>query len=92
MKFFLLISIPSVAGLTIISKQILILLTTSEFIEGFMITPLIALSAVFAGIFQIIINIPILYKKTKYVFFIQVFSALSNLVLNFILILPIFSL
>lgn len=86
LKFFLLISVPSMAGLTVLGKQILILLTTNEFNNGSAVIPLIALSALFAGLFQIIINITFLYKKTKYNFWIQVFSALSNITLNFILI------
>jgi O-antigen/teichoic acid export membrane protein len=86
LKFFLLISVPSITGLTVLGKQILVLFTTNEFTNGSTVIPLIALSALFAGLFQIIINITFLYKKTKYNFWIQVFSALSNIALNFILI------
>ncbi len=86
LKFFLLISIPSFIGLTVLSKQILVLLTTTEFAKGSSVIPLIALSAVFAGLFQIIINITLLYKKTKYNFWIQFISALFNIILNFIFI------
>jgi O-antigen/teichoic acid export membrane protein len=86
LKFFLLISVPSVVGLTVLANQILVLLTTIDFIKGVTVIPLIALSALFAGIFQIIINITMLCKKTKYNFWIQVFSALLNITLNFILI------
>lgn len=86
LKFFLLISVPSVIGLAVLAKQILFLLTTIEFTEGSSVIPLVALSALFAGLFQIIINILLLCKKTKYNFWIQVISALSNIALNFILI------
>lgn len=86
LKFFLLISVPSVIGLTVLSKQILVLLTTNEFAKGTMVIPLVALSALFAGLFQIIINITLLCKKTKYNFWVQVSSALLNIALNFILI------
>lgn len=86
LKFFLLISVPSVVGLTVLSKQILVLLTTTEFTNGSPVIPLIALSILFAGIYQIIINITYLYKKTKNIFWIQGSSALLNIVLNFILI------
>jgi len=86
LKFFLLISVPSVVGLTVLAEQILVLLTTIDFIKGSTVIPLIALSALFAGIYQIIMNITIICKKTKYNFWIQVFSALSNIALNIILI------
>lgn len=86
LKFFLLIAIPSVVGLTVLAKQILVILTTIEFIEGSSVIPLIALSALFSGLFQIVINISILYKKTTHNFWIQVCSATLNLCLNFILI------
>jgi O-antigen/teichoic acid export membrane protein len=86
LKFFLLIAIPSVFGLTVLAKQILVMLTTIEFIEGSSVIPLIALSALFYGLFLIIQNISILYKKPTHIFWIQVFSAILNLCLNFILI------
>lgn len=86
LKFFLLISIPSVVGLTVLANQILNLLTTAEFFKGSSVIPLVALSALFSGLFQIIINISLLYKKTTHNFWIQACSALLNLCLNFILI------
>ena len=89
LKFFLLISVPSLVGLTVMAEQILVLFTTIEFIKGITIIPLIALSAVFHGLFQIIINITVIYKKTKYNFWIQGLAALFNIALNFLLI-PLF--
>jgi O-antigen/teichoic acid export membrane protein len=89
LKFFLLICVPSVVGLTVLARQLFVLLTTSEFTNGFTVIPVIALSALFYGLVQIIINITLVYKKTKFNFWIQVIAALSNIVLNFILI-PLF--
>jgi O-antigen/teichoic acid export membrane protein len=86
LKFFLLLAIPAVVGLTVLAKQILVLLTTKEFITGSSVIPLIALSALFAGLFQIFINISIIYKKTIHNLWIQVCSVVVNLSLNFILI------
>lgn len=86
LKFFLLLSVPSVVGLTICAKQILVVFTTVEFINGSLVIPLVALSALFSGLVQILINITFLYKKTKYNFWIQAIPAILNIVLNIILI------
>jgi O-antigen/teichoic acid export membrane protein len=86
LKFFLLIAIPSVVGFTVLANQILVLLTTTKFINGSSVIPIVGLSALFSGLFQIIINICILYKKTIHNFWIQACSAILNLCLNFLLI------
>lgn len=86
MKYFLLIAIPAVFGLSALSKSILNILTTSEFASGSVVIPIIALSGLLAGIFQIVINITHLVKKTKFNLYIHVVAALSNIVFNFILI------
>ncbi|MBE9481799.1 MAG: flippase [Bacteroidetes bacterium] len=86
MKYFLLIAIPAVFGLSALSKPILNILTTSEFASGSIVIPIIALSGLLAGIFQIVINITHLVKKTKFNLYIHVVAALLNIVFNFILI------
>jgi len=85
-KYFCLVGIPSVFGLFIISKPLILLFTTSEFLEGVSVIPIVALAAFFGGIFQIIINITHLVKKTMYNFYMQLAAAIINLVLNLYLI------
>lgn len=86
MKYFLLISIPAVFGLSALAKPMLEILTTQEFISGSIVIPFIALSGLLAGVFQIVINITHLVKKTKFNLYIQLFAALANIGFNLLLI------
>ncbi len=57
LKYFLLVAIPSVFALSILSKPILVLLTTPEIAaNGYLITPFVALSALLIGIYGITTN------------------------------------
>lgn len=85
-RYFLLLAIPAVFGLSALSKSLLNLFTTSEFESGYLVIPFIATSALFAGIFQIIINVPQLIKMTKYNVYINIFAAFINITFNLILI------
>jgi O-antigen/teichoic acid export membrane protein len=90
MKYFLLIAIPTAFGLSILSKPILMILTTPEIaLHGYLITPFTALSALFVGIYAIILNVIILKKKTKIMGIIWIIAATLNLGLN-IIIIPYF--
>lgn len=90
LKYFLAITIPSVFGLSILSKQLLTILSTSEIaIQAYFITPFIALSILFYGTACFMSHILTLAKKTKIIGSIWVAAALVNLVLN-ILLIPIF--
>lgn len=86
MKYFLLIAIPTVFGLSALAKPMLEIFTTQEFISGSIVIPFIALSGLLSGIFQIVINITHLVKKTKFNLYIHIFVALLNVVFNFLLI------
>lgn len=85
-RYFLLVAIPAVFGLSALSKPLLNLFTTSEFMSGYLVIPVIATSALFAGVFQIIINVPQLIKMTKYNLHINIFAAFINVISNLILI------
>ena len=86
MRYFLFIAIPAVFGLYVLSKPILNILTTSEFASGSIVIPIIALSGLLAGVFQIVINITLIVKKTTFNMYIQIVAALLNIVFNFVLI------
>lgn len=86
MHYFFLIAIPSVAGLSVLAIPILEIFTTPEFIKGGILIPFIALAGLFGGVFQIIINITHLVKKTQFNLMIHIVAATSNLALNVILI------
>lgn len=87
LKYFLMIAIPSVFGLSILSKQLLTLFTTSEFAQaGYLVMPIVALGMLAMGANAIIAQIIVIIKKTKIGGIIAIAAALLNLGLNFIFI------
>ncbi len=85
MKYFLIITIPAAVGLSILSKSILMIITTPEIaLNGYMITPFVCLGAIFMGIYGITNNILILEKKTKILGKIWILVGILNLVFNII--------
>ena len=86
LKYFLLVSIPTVFVISLLSKPILMILTTQEIaLNGYLVTPFIALSALLFGIYGIIMNLIILEKKTKAIGSIWTIAAIISL-LNIILV------
>jgi O-antigen/teichoic acid export membrane protein len=86
-KIFLYLGIPGSAGLYVLSKPLLEILSTSEFaVGGGILTFLIALSTIFLGIYQINLYIIYLIEKTKFMPIIVGLSALVNIVINILLI------
>ena len=83
MKYYLLITIPACVGLSLLSKPLLYMLTTTIIADnGFMITPVVALGAMFMGIYGILNNIIILEKRTTILAHIWIAVAVLNIVLN----------
>ncbi|MCL2687404.1 MAG: polysaccharide biosynthesis C-terminal domain-containing protein [Methanobrevibacter sp.] len=81
MKYFLIITIPAAVGLSILSKSVLMIITTSEIaMNGYLITPFVCLGAIFMGMYGITNNIIILEKKTKILGKIWIFVGILNLV------------
>ena len=89
LKYFLIIAIPLFFILSILSKSIMMIITTPTIaMNGFFVTPFVALSALIFGAYGIITNLIILEKKTKIIGGIWTIAALISL-LN-ILFVPIF--
>ena len=86
LKFFLMVAIPSLFGLTILSKSLLGILTTSEFIGAYMVVPFVALGALLFSMAILFSDILMLFKKTKIISFVFGSSALINLVMNIFLV------
>ena len=85
--YLLLIMIPAAFGLSILSKQILTMLSTPEIASNAsFIVPFIVLSVFLYGINTIGIQIIDLYKKTKISATIWMFAAVGNIILNLLLI------
>lgn len=89
-KMFIFAAIPSVFGLSILSKPILTFLSTPEIAsQGYFITPFVAISAFLWGLYGIIVNIIFLEEKTKVIGFMWILAAFVNVIFN-ILLLPFF--
>jgi len=87
LKYFLAITIPAIFGLSILSKQLLIIFSTQEIAEnGYLVVPFVALSTLFFGIYAIFSQILTLVKKTKLDAKVQIIAAITNIALNIILI------
>ena len=91
LKYFLLFTIPSVFGLSILSRPILLIMTRSEFVaQGAVVLPIVAVGVLFSGLHgSIFAWILVVAKRTRLIFVLVSFSALINLLLN-ILFIPVY--
>ncbi|KUK74344.1 MAG: Polysaccharide biosynthesis protein [Methanobacterium sp. 42_16] len=86
-KLFLTLAIPSVVGLYIISKPLLILLSSADFVSGGgLLTLLIAVGTIFLGLYQINLYVICLVEKTHTMPLIVFLGAIINIILNIVLI------
>lgn len=91
-KYFLVIGIPAVIGLSVLSKPLLTILSTTEIAtNGYMITPFVAVGFLLLGLNNIIVNVIILENKTKIIGITWIIAGLLNFLLN-ILFIPIYGL
>jgi len=86
LKYFLIFAIPCAFGLSVLAMPLLHILTTSEFVSGSIVVPFVAFGVITFGIFQICIYIIHLAKKTELNVILLGTSAISNIILNIILI------
>ncbi len=89
-KYFLSVAIPSVFGMSILSRQLLIIFSTKEIADSaYFITPFIALSILLYGVSCFFDQTLVLVKKTKISGAIWLLAAILNVLLNIIFI-PIY--
>lgn len=87
MKYYLMITIPAVFGMSLLSYPILTILSTAEIAaNGFLVTPWVCLGALLMGIYGITSNILVLEKRTKILGSSWIIASLTNIILNIILI------
>ena len=86
LRYFLLVAVPAVFGLSALAKPLLIIFTTKDFVSGWIVIPIIAFSGLLAGIGQIFINTLLIVKKTKVPTYISFAAAILNLLINLLLI------
>jgi O-antigen/teichoic acid export membrane protein len=85
-RYFLLVCVPAVVGLSVLSKPIIDLATGDQYLEGHRILPFVTLGAFFMGLQQRF-HMGFLFKKKTGSITLAIFlSGLLNLVLNLLLI------
>lgn len=81
-RYYLIICLPIVVGLSVLARQVIDILTAQEYYQGFRIVPLVTLGGFFLGLQQRFHAGLLFYKKTN-VIMVGIFaSGLLNLVLN----------
>lgn len=87
LKYFLMFAIPSAFGLSLLSKQFLIILATPEIAtNGYLVTPFIAVTMLLHGAYRIIAQVIVLVKKTKIIGTVWILAAGINFGLNLVFI------
>ncbi len=81
LRYFLMLAIPAVAGLSALAEPLLVALTTSDFAAGSPIIPFVAMAGLFSGILSILTTILYLVKKTHLNLAIYTIPALANVLL-----------
>jgi O-antigen/teichoic acid export membrane protein len=84
MKYFLMLAIPSTFGLSVLAGQLLIVFTTSQFVYGSVLIPIIAVSSIFSSFYSINMYILAMVKKTKIIGALLMIAAIVNIILNII--------
>jgi O-antigen/teichoic acid export membrane protein len=85
-KFLIMLSIPAVFGISIMAVPLLSTLTTSEFINGNTVIPLIATGILFYSLYQVCIHIFYLVNKTSWILSILGLASVFNVGLNLLLV------
>jgi len=86
-KYFLMISVPTFIGVTIVGRPILTLLTTPEIAqESYMILSLIVFAGILIGVYTIFKQTIFLKKRTKLITYYWIAGASLNFVGNLILV------
>ncbi len=90
LKYYLLIMIPSVFGISVLARGLLTALSTEEIAtNAYFVVPFIAVGMLLYGVTSLISHVLLLVKKTKLIAVIWVIAAFLNLGLN-ILFIPLF--
>ena len=87
LKYYLIIAIPAVFGLSILAKPILMILSIKEIAEkSYLVVPFVGVSIVLFGVYVIVVQILVLKKRTDVTAKIWIVAALLNFFLNIVFI------
>jgi len=81
LRYFLILTIPAVVGMTVLAGPLLVALTTPAFASGAIVIPFIAVSALMAGIIEVVTVILLLVKKTHLNLIVYIIPAIINVIL-----------
>jgi len=81
-RYYLLLCIPAVVGISILSKPIIEVFTGVQYREGFRIMPFVALGGLFLGLQQRFQAGFVFYKKTHFIMSAIIVAGLVNVGLN----------
>ncbi len=86
LKYFMMVSIPSAFGLSILAKPILSILTTSEFVIGTTVIPFVAFGVILLSFYRFCLHVIYIANKTHLTVRLLGISTALNIILNIILI------
>lgn len=86
LKYFLLFAIPSAFGLSVLAKELLLILANSEFISGAILIPFVAAGIILLGVHSIFYYILTCAKHTYLITISLVIASIGNIVLNILFI------
>lgn len=87
LKYFLTLAIPAIFVLSLLSQQILSILSTPEIAaSGYAVTPLIAVSASLFGVYAIVSNVLVLKKQTHVLGLVWLIAASLNVIVTLFLV------
>jgi O-antigen/teichoic acid export membrane protein len=86
-KYFLAVAVPAAFVFSVLSKPILLVLTTPAIaLNSYLITPFTALSAVLFGVWSIIVTVLTFEKRSALIGTIWIFAGVLNIGLNLVLV------
>lgn len=86
LKLFLIFAIPSVIGLSLLSKPLLNTLATTDFADNYLIVPLVAIATLLFWCAPLGTSVLQLVKRTRLIGLIYTISAIVNILGNIILV------
>lgn len=86
LKYLVAVSFASIAGLLILAKPIITVISTNEFVQEPMILGMLVFAQFFYGIFIVFSDLIAILKKIKIINFLWMIMAVMNLLLNIFLI------
>jgi len=86
LRYYIIITFPALLGISVLAKPALNVLSSPDYIGGYVIIPWLALGMVFQGLTEYIIKVWELQENTKIIFKLMLVAGVINIVGNFALV------